>query len=119
MKRAAKITERRIIAFALTWDGARWPVRALSPRARAFLANPARKPASFTISSLTRLFKRDGVDEIRICWVPRLKGGTDVLASPFFVPKNGRLQFQSVRQVRLGDDLGVVYRRVRSSGGRR
>ena len=112
MKRAAKITGRRVIALALTWDGAHWPVGALSPKARAFLAGPAREPASFTMNALARLFMRDDVDEIRICWTPRLKGGADVLTAPFSAPGNKRVLFQAVRRVRLGDCFGVVYRRA-------
>jgi hypothetical protein len=110
MKRPAKAqVGRRVIALALTWDGARWPVGALPPKARAFLAGPAREPASFTKDALARLFARDDVDEIRICWVPRLKGGDDVLAAPFPAPGNKRVLFRAVRQVRLGDILAVVY----------
>ena len=112
MKRAAKTAGRRVIALALTWDGARWPVGVLSPKARAFLAGPARQPASFTRNAMARLFARDDVDEIRICWVPRLKGGDAVLAAPFSAPDEKRLLFQAVRQVRWGDNLGVVYRRL-------
>jgi len=115
MKRSAKITGRRIISLALTWDGARWPVKALSPKAQAFLGGPARKQESFTKSALTRLFAREDVDEIRICWTPWLKGGNDVLASPFPAPGNKRVSFQAVCQIRLGDNLGVVYHRVCNS----
>jgi hypothetical protein len=114
MKREAQTRKsfksaRRIVSAALTWDGARWPVRTLPPKCRAFLAGSARKPASRAKDTLARLFARDDVDEIRICWVPRLKGGDDVLAAPFPAPGNERLHFQFVRQVRLGDNLGVVY----------
>ena len=114
MKHGMAKTNHAIIAVALTWDGARWPVWALPPKARAFLAGPARKPVSFKSGDLTRLFARDDVHEIRVCWAPRLKGGDDVPAMPFPTPGNKRISFQAVRQVRLGDYLGVVYRRRRN-----
>ena len=113
-----KITGHRVIALALTWDGVRWPVKALSPKARAFLAGPTREPAAFTMNALARFFTRDEVDEIRVCWVPRLKGGDDVLTSSFPAPGNKRIPFKAIRQIRLGENFGVVYRRVHGSGGR-
>jgi hypothetical protein len=103
---------RRIAALALTWDGARWPVRSLPPRCRAFLSGTGKKSPLLSASSLALLFARDEIDEIRICWVPQLKGGDDVLAAPFSALGNKRLPFRVIRQVRLGDNLGVVYRRA-------
>ena len=38
MKRAAKTKADAKVALALTWDGARWPVKSLPAKARAFLA---------------------------------------------------------------------------------
>jgi hypothetical protein len=109
MKRPARTsTARGIVALALTWDGARWPVKSLSPKCRAFLAGPISLPTG----KLAALFARDDIDEIRICWVARLKGGDEVLAAPFPAPENKRLSFRAARVVRLGENLGVVYRRA-------
>jgi hypothetical protein len=103
-KNAAKI------ALALTWDGARWPVASLPVKARAFLhANSYAAPARREVA---RLLAADAVSEMRICWVPRLKGGDDVLADIFPAPKNKRVPFRTVKTTRFGDVLGVVYRRL-------
>jgi hypothetical protein len=106
MKRVAESK----IALALTWDGARWPAGVLPAKARAFLA----MKGSVTPSprEMARLFVEDQVSEMRICWVPRLKGGDDVLAEVFPAPKGRRVPFRAVRTMRYGDVLGVVYRRV-------
>ncbi len=85
MKRSA------VIALALTWDGARWPMHSLPPKARAFLAAAGK--------------------DLRICWLPRLKGGNDVLSQPFQTPTGRRIQYKAVRTTPFGDILGVVYRR--------
>ncbi len=100
-----------VIALALTWDGARWPVRSLPPKACAFLQFKGNKSRGEMPSARTaaELFAKDEVREIRICWVPLLKGGDAVLSGPF--PTATRIGFQSVRTVRFGDVLGVVYRR--------
>ncbi len=99
------------VALALTWDGARYPTRSLPPKARAFLARdfvplPSR-------NKLASLFADDCVKEIRVCWVPKLRGGDDVLCQPFPAPSGKRLRFQSERTERFGDVLGVIYRRTR------
>jgi len=104
-------TGRSVIAVALTWDGARWPVRTLPPKARAFLAGKFRGASSPSAKTLATLFADDQVQEIRICWVPLLKGGGDVLAEPFSTPGGMRIGFRSVKTVRFGELLGVVYRR--------
>ncbi len=111
MKRAVppKTKTRAKIALALTWDGARWPVASLPPKARVFLgakggAIPSRREAA-------KLFAGNDVGEIRICWVPRLKGGDDVLADAFAAPDGRRVAFRAVETTRFGDVLGVVYRR--------
>ncbi len=98
------------IAVALTWDGARHPTRSLPPKARAFLAHkstslPARK-------KMATLFADDGVKEIRVCWVPKLRGGDAILGETFPAPLGKRVRFQSARTVRFGDVLGVIYRRT-------
>ncbi len=93
-----------VIALAMTWDGARHPTRSLPPKARAFLG---RKSAR----SSQNAFADDKVREIRVCWVPQLRGGNEVLCAPFPAPKGKRLRFQMTRTVRFGDVLGVVYRR--------
>jgi hypothetical protein len=98
-----------VIALALTWDGARWPVRTLPPKARAFLAGRAEKIPS--ARKMVGLFAGDQVRELRVCWVPRLKGGRAVLSEPFQTPAGTRIGFSSVKTVRFGDILGVIYRR--------
>ena len=94
------------VALALTWDGARWPVKKLVPQARAFLTGKA--PTS---KSTAKLFGDDEIRELRICWVPQLKGGPDVLADPFPALNKRRIQFQAIRTKRFGDILAVTYRR--------
>jgi hypothetical protein len=116
MNRAGKATEKKrdqssVFAVALTWDGARWPVKKLAPKARAFLIKTWRTTAIPSSRKMADLFRDDQVREIRICWVPRLKGGNDVLSEPFQIPSGVRIGFQSVKTVPLGDVLGVVYRR--------
>jgi len=98
-----------LIALALTWDGARWPIRTLPPKARAFLAGSSRAVPS--ARKMAELFADDRVKEIRVCWVPRLKGGKAVLAEPFQTAKGTRLAFQSTKTVRFGDILGVIYQK--------
>jgi hypothetical protein len=100
------------VALALTWDGARWPARSLPPKARAFLSGRSR--AVLSGRETAELFADDQVNEIRICWVPRLKGGNAVLSEPFGTPRGTRLGFQPIKTVRFGDILGVVYRRYGS-----
>ncbi len=100
----------RVIALALTWDGVRWPVRTLSPKARAFLASHPRELPS--ARKMAALFAGDEVKEIRVCWVPRLKCGSGVLSAPFSTPSGTRLGFRATRMTGFGDVLGVVYRRA-------
>jgi hypothetical protein len=109
MKRTADRKDS-VFALAMTWDGARWPTRSLPPKARAFLGHkssplPARK-------EMAGLFADDRAKEIRICWVPGLRGGDDVLAETFPAPMGKRLRFEIARTRRFRDVLGVVYRRV-------
>jgi len=111
MKRATQSKTATKIALALTWDGARWPVRSLPPKARAFLA--VKSHATFSRRVLAQLFVDERISEMRICWVPRLKGGADVLADVFPAPHGRRIPFRAMKMVRLGDILGVVYRRCR------
>jgi hypothetical protein len=110
MKRPGK-TAGTVVALALTWDGARWPARTLPPKARAFLAGKSRAVAVASSRKLGGLFADDRIREIRICWVPRLKGGGDVLSEPFQAPAEKRIGFRTVKTVRFGDVLGVIYRR--------
>ncbi len=109
MKRARVKRPPAKLAAALTWDGARWPVRALPVRARAFLAGEG----SVVLSprAAADRFAADGVAELRICWVPRFQGGEATLADPFTTPEGLRLAFAPTRMMRFGDILGVVYRR--------
>jgi hypothetical protein len=108
MKRPQKVAGAAV-ALALTWDGARWPARTLPPKARAFLAGRSGKIPSHR--KMAELFTDDQIREIRICWVPRLKGGDEVLSEPFPAPAGKRIGFQTVKTLRFGDILGVIYRR--------
>jgi hypothetical protein len=115
MKRSGKSTAtKRVIALALTWDGARWPVRTLPPKARAFLragSSPASASSIPSAAEMAKFFAEDHIQEIRICWVPRLKGGVSALSTPFLAPTGKRITFRNARATRFGDFLGVVYRR--------
>jgi len=109
-----KASTSRVIALALTWDGARWPVRTLPPKARVFLKVKSGKSSGVAIPSVQKmaeLFADDQVSEIRVCWVPHLKGGNEVLSEPFQTPGGKRIGFQTLKTVRFGDILGVIYRR--------
>jgi len=101
----------RVIALSLTWDGARWPVRSLPSEARAFLATKAQKLFAPNTKSVAKYLTKDQIQEIRICWVPRLKGGPEVLSEPFATMTGMRVAFRSVKSARFGDILGVVYQR--------
>ncbi len=103
-----KSPAKQKIALALTWDGARWPTRSLPPKARAFLG--AAGSALPSAKKAAALFAADAIDEIRVCWVPRLKGGDNVLADVFAAPEGRRVPFRAVRTMRFGDVLGVIYR---------
>jgi hypothetical protein len=103
-------SEKRSIALALNWDGSRCSSSALPPKARAFLAG--KTTAGSTPQSVARLLADDQVREIRICWVPRLKGGRDVLSEPFLTKDGLRVGFKSVKIIQFGDILSVVYRRL-------
>jgi hypothetical protein len=109
MKRIPIAKKPAKIALALTWDGARWPVALLPPKARAFLS--AKGYAARSRREVARLLAGDAVAELRVCWVPRLKGGEDVLAEVFAAPDGKRVPFRAVKTTRFGDVLGVVYRR--------
>jgi hypothetical protein len=104
--------QRRIkgqaVALALTWDGSRWPIRSLPPGARAFLG----KGTAPSSKKLSQLFRDDQIDELRICWIPRLKGGDDVLSHPFATPDKKRIAFTPIKTMPFGDLLGIIYRRV-------
>jgi hypothetical protein len=113
MKRQGR-TAGTVVALALTWDGVRWPTRRLPLKARAFLAGKSRGTAVPPAQNLAALFAKDRVKEIRICWVPRLKGGNDVLSEPFPSPTEKRIGFKPIKTARFGDILGVVYRRLPS-----
>jgi hypothetical protein len=97
------------LALALTWDGVRWPKRSLSAEARTFLGAGSKNIPNHT--ELASLFREDQVKEIRVCWVPRLRGGEETLAAPFRTKDGLRLNFRVARTTQLGDLLGVVYER--------
>jgi hypothetical protein len=108
MKRATRSKPGLKIALALTWDGSRWPRRSLPPKARAFLE--AKGFTTFSRREMTKLLPENRVGELRICWVPRLKGGADILADAFPAPNGRRIPFRAVKTLRFGDLLGVIYR---------
>jgi hypothetical protein len=103
-----RTTDQMTISLALTWDGARWPMRLLSAEAQAFLGEKSTCPRAVTLS---RLLAMDRVREIRLCWVPRLKGGEPVLCLPFATASGMRLHFEAGKWKPFGDVLGIVYRR--------
>lgn len=108
MKAAKKSAARKVVALALTWDGSRWPLRSLPPAAHAFLrAGSGKIPKAVTLG---KLLAEGRVGELRICWVPRLRGGDDVLAAPFSTPDGLRIRFRAAAPRRFGDVLGIVYR---------
>jgi hypothetical protein len=111
MKRTGQETSGRAIALALTWDGACWPARSLPPKARAFLRGRGKPFAVPAAGELAPLFAADGIREIRVCWVPRLKGGEGTLSEPFQTPSGKRMLFRGAKTLRFGEVLGVVYRR--------
>jgi len=93
------------VAAALTWDGARCPAKRLPAKTRAFLGpiTPAKRLAGILAAS--------AAIELRICWVPVLRGGDKVLSPPFTTIDGKRIPFRLTRTVAFGDVLGVVYRR--------
>jgi hypothetical protein len=94
------------VAAALHWDGSRATTRRLPARARSFLG---------PITPAARLAKTLALGEpmeLRICWVPELRGGPDVLVPSFSTPDGKRLVFHTVRTVPFGAVLGLVYRRA-------
>lgn len=111
------MTKQQVFGLALTWDGARWPTRGLSPKARAFLKRnlQARTVTAPSGMSVSELLENDQVRELRICWVPRLKGGDDVLSDPFLTARGLRLSFEAVRSRTFNDVLAVVYRRRKTA----
>jgi hypothetical protein len=94
------------VAAALTWDGARFPANRLPAKARAFLGPTT--PAA----RMARTLAEGQSFELRICWVPRLRGGDEVLCLPFTTPDGKRIPFRLVRTMAFGDVLGTVYRRL-------
>jgi hypothetical protein len=114
MKRVSRDdSATQVLALALTWDGARYPVSKLPSKARAFLKARVGSQKSPSPRAVARLLKSDQLEEIRICWVPRLKGGTAVLSEPFERVTRTRIAFRAARTIALGDHLGVIYRRSR------
>jgi hypothetical protein len=111
MKTKPRATKPQTIALALTWDGARCPVRTLPPKARAFLSGKSPLGPPPLAAKLGKLFAADQVKEIRICFVPRLKGGPGVLTNPFPALHGKRLAFTPTKRARFGDILAVIYRR--------
>ena len=103
-KKAAKI------AVALTWDGARYSTASLPAKAKTWLR--ARGYVLPTRRAAAALLADNAVTEMRICWVPRLKGGDNVLADPFAAQDGRRVTFRAAKTVRFGEALGVIYRRV-------
>lgn len=90
---------------ALSWDGARLPPAKLPVKARAFLGE------IISAKKFAALLTKSGPLELRICWVPRLRGGTDLLVPPFATRDGRRVCFRLVRTIPFGSILGAVYRR--------
>ncbi len=112
MKRRKKIADQKsTLAVALTWDGARWPIKKLPPKARAFLVGRSKSLPVPTSRELSRLFTANKIEEMRICWVPCLKGGKETLTEPFAAPAGKRIGFVAAKTVSLGPILGVIYRK--------
>jgi hypothetical protein len=65
---------------------------------------------SLSQRGLTALVQLSPPREIRICWVPRLRGGENTLTAPFAARDGKRILFRAVKVVPLGALLGVVYR---------
>ena len=101
---------KHVIAAALTWDGSRLPVKSLPPKAQTFLRGKAKDAAFPSAKKAAALFSAEGIHEIRICWIPQLRGG-DALADVFPAPQGKRLAFRAIKTIPFGDILGVVYRR--------
>jgi len=108
MKRPGK--PKQVIAAALAWDGARLPVRSLPPKARAFLRGKSDDATLPSAKKAAELFSAEAVRELRICWVPQLRGG-EPITDIFPAPKGKRIPFHTVKAIRFGEILGVVYRR--------
>ena len=114
MKAKTKAVPKKsaVVALALAWDGSRCSMRSLPGKARVFLGAGSKKIPE--MAELSRLLAEGKISEMRICWVPRLQGGRDVLCAPFVPPEGARIRFQVVKQKRFGDVLGMVLRRGRS-----
>jgi hypothetical protein len=104
-----KVPEKKAVALALTWDGSRRPIRSLPGKARAFL-KAGRLQKIPSPARLPELLHRGGVSELRVCWVPQLRGGDEVLCAPFATSDGLRIRFRAVEWQRFGDVLGVIYR---------
>jgi hypothetical protein len=109
MKRPGK--PKQVIAAALTWDGVRLPVRSLPPKARAFLRGKSDDATLPSAKKTAELFSDEAIRELRICWVPQLRGGEAVLNEVLPAPGGKRIAFRTIKTIRFGDILGVVYRR--------
>jgi hypothetical protein len=99
------------IALALTWDGARWPTAKLSRQAQAFLGKGHLSPIR-SRREITKFLGKNQVVEIRICWVPSLRGGDQVLSDPFVISSGKRLGFRVAKMRSFENVLGVIYRRA-------
>ncbi len=97
------------VAVALAWDGSRGSLRAVPRAARVFLGLRAEKTPSPAI--LAEGLAGGQIRELRICWLPRLRGGDPVLAVPLVTRDGLRLNFRAVQRRQFGDALVVVYRR--------
>jgi hypothetical protein len=111
-KKAKPAKNAAVVALALTWDGSRWPLRSLSAAARSFLRTAGANVAAPRAQGVARGLENGAIREMRICWVPRLKGGSDVLSSLFVTPDGQRAQFRVAQWKQFGEVLGVVYRRA-------
>jgi riboflavin biosynthesis pyrimidine reductase len=86
-------------------------MRALPAGVRKFLRpSGVSAPSSAQVS---RLLQNGELEEIRICWVPVLAGGDQVITLPFPTPRQMRINFRAVSLKQIGDILCAIYRRRR------
>ncbi len=97
------------VAVALAWDGSRGSLRAVPRAARTFLGGRGKRiPGPALLAQKLALGQ---IRELRVCWLPRLRGGEPVLAAPLATTDGLRLNFRAVKRRPFGDALVVVYRR--------
>jgi hypothetical protein len=86
--------------------------RALAGRVAAAESAGVSERQGIFLTDAPRSRAADAVNEMRLCWVPKLNGGDDVLAEIFTAPKGKRVPFRAVKMAQFGDVLCVTYRRA-------